>query len=129
MVSWTPKQLEHLIVHAADVQDLRNRLGEALSALSIDPGAYEDPTLATGSTGTLIRKVHIEQLRDRSTKGSSASSGPADNSSGDSSTARLDPSNRTGGGGEDPLSRNYNWSVPLVSLPGRSGLDLGLSPS
>jgi YD repeat-containing protein len=43
--------------------------------------------------------------------------------------ARLDPMNRTGGGGEDPLSRNYNWSLPLVNLPGRSGLDLGLSLS
>ncbi len=43
--------------------------------------------------------------------------------------ARLDPLNRTGGGGEDPLSRNYNWSIPLVSLPGRAGLDLGLSLS
>ena len=43
--------------------------------------------------------------------------------------ARLDPANQTGGGGENPLSRNYNWNVPLVSLPGRSGLDLGLSLS
>ncbi len=41
--------------------------------------------------------------------------------------ARLDPLNRTGGGGEDPLSRNFNWSIPLVGLPGRAGLDLGLS--
>jgi len=41
--------------------------------------------------------------------------------------ARLDPMNRTGNGGEDTLSRNFNWSLPLVGLPGRSGLDLGLS--
>jgi YD repeat-containing protein len=40
--------------------------------------------------------------------------------------ARLDPSNRTGGGGADAYSRNYNFSIPLVSLPGRAGLDLGL---
>lgn len=45
------------------------------------------------------------------------------------STARLDPSNRTGGQGTDPLSRNYNWSVPLLGLPGRAGLDLGLGLS
>ena len=45
-----------------------------------------------------------------------------------SAMARLDPKNRTGGGGEDPLSRNYNWTVPLLNLPGR-GLDLGLSLS
>ena len=43
------------------------------------------------------------------------------------STARLDPSNRTGGAGVDLLSRNHNWSLPLVSLPGRAGLDLGLA--
>src|SRR5574341_864805 len=46
-----------------------------------------------------------------------------------SNDARLDPLNRTGGGGEDPLSRNFNWNLPLVGLPGRSGLDLGLSLS
>ena len=43
--------------------------------------------------------------------------------------SRLDPSNRTGGGAEDPLSRNYNWSLPLLNLPGRAGLDLGLTLS
>lgn len=41
--------------------------------------------------------------------------------------ARLDPLNETGGGGENPLSRNFNWTLPLVSLPGRAGLDLNLS--
>jgi|GEM_PF-1178544 len=46
-----------------------------------------------------------------------------------SPNARLDPLNQTGGDGENPLSRNYNWSVPLVALPGRAGLDLGLSLS
>jgi YD repeat-containing protein len=45
----------------------------------------------------------------------------------DSASARLEPQNQTGGEGEDPLSRNFNWSVPLLSLPGRAGLDLGLS--
>jgi len=38
--------------------------------------------------------------------------------------ARIAPGNRTGTGGEDLLSNNYNWNLPLVSLPGR-GLDLG----
>jgi YD repeat-containing protein len=44
-------------------------------------------------------------------------------------TARLDPVNRTGGSGVDPFSRNYNFQIPLISLPGRAGLDLGLSLS
>ena len=42
---------------------------------------------------------------------------------------RLDPLNQTGGSGENPLSRNFNWTLPLVSLPGRAGLDLNLSLS
>jgi len=41
--------------------------------------------------------------------------------------ALLDPLNRTGGAGENPLSRNFNFSVPLLGLPGRAGLDLNLS--
>ncbi|HEV2833744.1 MAG TPA: LamG-like jellyroll fold domain-containing protein, partial [Pyrinomonadaceae bacterium] len=43
--------------------------------------------------------------------------------------ARLDPLNQTGGGTENPLSRNFHWMLPLVSLPGRAGLDLSLSLS
>lgn len=43
--------------------------------------------------------------------------------------ARLDARNQTGGGGENPLSRNFNWTLPLVNLPGRAGLDLSLSLS
>ncbi len=43
--------------------------------------------------------------------------------------ALIDPKNRIGSLGEDLLSRNYNWSLPLLSLPGRAGLDLGLTLS
>jgi hypothetical protein len=43
--------------------------------------------------------------------------------------ALLDPNNRKGTPGEDLLSRNFNWSLPLLSLPGRAGLDLGLALS
>lgn len=41
--------------------------------------------------------------------------------------ARLDPDNRVGTGDEDILSRNFNWSLPLIGKAGRSGLNLGLS--
>jgi len=41
-------------------------------------------------------------------------------------TARVDPGNQPGGG---LLTRDAQWSVPLLSLPGRAGLDLGLSLS
>jgi len=42
--------------------------------------------------------------------------------------ARIDPYNRTGAGGVDLLSQNFNWSLGLVGLKGR-GLDLGLALS
>ncbi|HEX8687799.1 MAG TPA: S8 family serine peptidase, partial [Pyrinomonadaceae bacterium] len=45
------------------------------------------------------------------------------------SLARLDPSNRTGTPDVDLFSGNYNWSLPLLNLPGRSGLDLSLTLS
>jgi len=48
---------------------------------------------------------------------------------GGGTNSRLDPLNQTGGGSENPLSRNFNWTLPLVSLPGRAGMDLSLSLS
>jgi hypothetical protein len=41
--------------------------------------------------------------------------------------ARLDPHYRTGGEAEDLFSGNLHWSLPLVSLPGRGGLDLNIT--
>ena len=41
-------------------------------------------------------------------------------------SAQVDPRNQPG---NDMLTRDANWSVPLLSLPGRAGLDLGLSLS
>src|SRR6266436_2901576 len=41
-------------------------------------------------------------------------------------SARVDPSNQPGSG---LLGRDAEWSTPLLSLPGRAGLDLGLSLS
>jgi len=43
--------------------------------------------------------------------------------------AKLDPRYRIGGAGEDLFSGNYNFSLPLVSLPGRAGLDLNITLS
>jgi YD repeat-containing protein len=47
----------------------------------------------------------------------------------DFAIARIDPRNRTGTGGVDLLSNNFNWSLGLVGLRGRAGLDLGLTLS
>ena len=41
-------------------------------------------------------------------------------------SARVDPRNQPGSG---LLTRDASWSVPLLSLPGRAGLDLGLALS
>ncbi len=43
--------------------------------------------------------------------------------------ARLDVRNQIGGSNENPLSQNFNWSLPLLNLPGRAGMDLGLTLS
>ncbi|HKG48728.1 MAG TPA: S8 family serine peptidase [Pyrinomonadaceae bacterium] len=43
------------------------------------------------------------------------------------STARTQPTNETGQEGVDLGSRNFNWSLPLVNLPGRAGLDVKLT--
>jgi RHS repeat-associated protein len=43
------------------------------------------------------------------------------------SAPRGRPRNETGQPGVDLGSQNFNWSVPLVSLPGRAGLDLNLT--
>ncbi|MDX2045013.1 MAG: hypothetical protein SF097_27625, partial [Acidobacteriota bacterium] len=44
-------------------------------------------------------------------------------------TARADDKYRTGTGGEDLFSGNYNWSLPIMGFAGRSGHDLGLTLS
>ena len=44
-------------------------------------------------------------------------------------TARGLPGNDTGEPGVDLGSRNFNWSTPILSLPGRAGLDLDLTLS
>ena len=124
--SWAIPDLNGALVQASVVQELRDQLDDALQTLSINAGGYDDPTLATGSNGTLIKAIHLEQLQTRATRSSSSSPGPVDT---DTSTARTDPRNATGGGSDNPLSRNFNWTVPLVSLPGRAGMDLSLSLS
>lgn len=113
------------VINASHVEELRTKLDEARAALGLTTPAYTDGTLQTGANGTAIRKIHFEELRSRSASGSGVTgSGLA---AYDFTSARLDASNRTGGGGVDLLSRNFNWSLSVVSLPGRAGLDLGLS--
>lgn len=113
------------VIRASHVEELRVKLDEARSALGLTTPAYTDAALQVGANGTAIKKVHFEELRARSVSGSGVTGSGL--SAYDFASARLDVSNRTGGGGVDLVSRNFNWSLPLVSLPGRAGLDLGLS--
>jgi YD repeat-containing protein len=109
-----------LPIKATHILELRTRLDEARTALGLPAASYSPPAPSIGGP---IRKAHVQEIRDciKGMLGSTVS--------GDATVARLDPANETGDGGENPLSRNYNWSVPLVGLAGRNGLNLGLSLS
>jgi YD repeat-containing protein len=52
--------------------------------------------------------------------------GPATANAASLISARVDPRNQPGNG---MLTRDASWTVPLLSLPGRAGLDLGLTLS
>ncbi len=62
-------------IYKEDVSDLRTNLDEALRALGIQTSAYDDSTLAGAPSGTLIKGVHIRQLRIRATSGIGGSGG------------------------------------------------------
>lgn len=72
-VQWSPSLLNGQQVRATHVQDLRQKLDEALAVLQIPVLGYQDQPL---STGTIIRGIHLEQLQSRSTRGSSGTAGP-----------------------------------------------------
>jgi hypothetical protein len=72
---WLRDPVQNLEIKAQDIQEMRDRLGEALATLNISVAAYQDPTLATGPNGTPISAIHIEQLQTRATSGSSSGSG------------------------------------------------------
>jgi len=65
-------------IYAADVNDLRSELHAALLALGLYDATYADPTLATGASGTLIKKAHIVELRQHATGSSSNSKSISD---------------------------------------------------
>ena len=69
--TWTNSNIAAgVIINKADIQDLRDRLNEALTNLGIATSAYTDPTLAGAPNGTIIKAVHITELRQRATTGS-----------------------------------------------------------
>jgi RHS repeat-associated protein len=74
---WTNQTLTATVtvISADDVRDLRTKMDEALTALGIQTSNYDDQTLAGAPNGTVIKKVHITQLRQRSTSGTGGSGG------------------------------------------------------
>lgn len=62
---WQPSVLGRKMVRAAQVQDLCDRLDEALRALGLPAAPYEDPILRTGAGGTPVREVRFDELRAR----------------------------------------------------------------
>ncbi|HXH90901.1 MAG TPA: S8 family serine peptidase [Thermoanaerobaculia bacterium] len=62
--TWTDSVPFGIIIKATHIQELRDRLGEALSALGITPPPYTDPSL---SPGVSIKGIHVVEIR-RNTK-------------------------------------------------------------
>jgi YD repeat-containing protein len=113
--------------------DLAATLGQAGVSAYYTPGQGGTPTtLAAARTGRYVRVQLASQgvlsLAEVEVMGVPAGGGGADPTGNNYAAARTDPANATGGG-DDPLSRNVNFTVPLVSLKGRAGLDLGLGLS
>lgn len=78
---WTHPAATGDAIYADDVRDLRSALDEALVALAIQTSTYTDSSLAGAPNGTLIRKTHITELRER-TKSGSGGTGSGGSSSG-----------------------------------------------
>ena len=60
---WTNTVTVGVVARAVDVQEMRTQLDPALTALGYSTSSYTDPTLTPGVT--LIKKVHIDELRNR----------------------------------------------------------------
>lgn len=96
-------------------------------------GEVSENRLRIGEDKSLLAYVGERSSMDspfaRSTYAGTSPLGSAMWAESDLAAAQLDPNNRKGTPGEDLLSRNFNWSLPLLSLPERAGLDLGLGIS
>ena len=75
--SWALSSLSGVLVQATVVQELRNKLDEALQALSISAGGYTDPTLATGPMERLSRRSTSSNCRRGQPAGAAAAQGPS----------------------------------------------------
>jgi RHS repeat-associated protein len=67
--SWSTTVATATTISKNDVKDLRDRLNDALTVLTIPPPTYTDATLNGAPNGTLIKGAHITELRLNVTKG------------------------------------------------------------
>ncbi|HWS53372.1 MAG TPA: PA14 domain-containing protein, partial [Pyrinomonadaceae bacterium] len=97
-----------------------------------DQGGWDYWTSRVGPDGQAGVREALAGARELAEKARRLCGAAPSNASGgawgsDFAAARVEPLNRTGA--TDAYSRNFNWGLPLLSLPGRAGLDLGLSLS
>src|SRR6185369_13810383 len=89
-----------------------------------DAGGWATWEGLVGSHGReYVRRGFEESGEFASLLGGITLSGPGSSTASSLISARIDPRNQPGNG---MLTRDAAWSVPLLSLPGRNGLDLGL---
>jgi hypothetical protein len=69
--AWTDPNLAGATVKAAHMQEMRDSLNQALTTLQVPAPNYTDATLATGASGTFIKKAHIDELRRYTASGTS----------------------------------------------------------
>jgi hypothetical protein len=92
-----------------------------------DAGGWATWEGLVGSHGReYVRRGFEESGEFASLLGGITLSGPGSSTASSLISARIDPRNQPGNG---MLTRDAAWSVPLLSLPGRNGLDLGLALS
>ncbi len=73
--NWTNGNLSGHEVKASDVDEIRAKLIEARTTMLLST-LVTDEFLQTGSNGTKVKAIHIEELQDQATRGISNSSGP-----------------------------------------------------
>ena len=104
-------------IHTAPASNLPN-LAEARRALSPAPSGQAGPT----------KPIELNlPCADCDPQSGGGGSGYYPSGDPNFSTARKQLRNETGEENVDLGSRNFNWALPLVSLPGRAGLDLNLA--
>ena len=114
-----PTQLENMVPKRQDfLGSIRNRVSESLR------GLFNLKTTSTVSSFRGNFSSTNNTIISATTNYALPPPPPAPTSI---AMARIDPRNRIGGLGEDLYSGNYHWSMPLVSLPGRGGMDLNIS--